>query len=256
MSDMKILTLDIETTPHDVYAFGMWQQNIHLPFLKDPTRMLSWAAKWVGEDYTYFASEYSHSREVMVKEIYDMVNAADAIITFNGKSFDMKHLNREFVEQGLHPPTPYHNIDLLQTVRQNFKLPSNKLVYVAKWLGLDEQKMENRGLELWIDVMAGYPDAWAEMEEYNVQDVVTTEAVYFALRGWIKNHPNHGLYIEDQENPVCRNCESTHVHSKGGEYDTTGVFAYQRYKCQDCGANLRGRKNVKGSAKTSKQVLK
>lgn len=255
MSDMKILTLDIETTPNDVYAWGLWQQNIMLPFLKEPTRMLSWAAKWVGDDHVYFASEASQGRKIMVKEIYKMVNEADAIITFNGKSFDMKHLNREFMEQGLLPPTPYHNIDLLQTVRQNFKLPSNKLDYVAQWLGL-ETKLQHTGLQLWIDVMQGDDKAWEMMEDYNVQDVIVTENVYFKLRGWIKNHPNHGLYIEDQESPVCRNCGGTHIHSKGNEYDTTGVFAYARYKCQDCGANLRGRKNIKGSAKKSPQVLK
>jgi hypothetical protein len=43
---------------------------------------------------------------------------------------------------------------------------------------------------------------------------------------------------------------------KGDEFDTTGVFAYKRYKCVDCGANLRGRRSIKGRIKKSMQVLK
>ncbi|MCH7779655.1 MAG: ABC transporter ATP-binding protein [Acidobacteria bacterium] len=88
MSDMKILVLDIETTPNDVYTWGLWQQNIMLPFLKDPTRMLCWAAKWLDDEDVYFASEVSIGREAMVSEIYDMVDEADR--PFSGYSSGMK----------------------------------------------------------------------------------------------------------------------------------------------------------------------
>ena len=257
MSNMKILVLDIETSPIDGYVWGLWQQNLQIDRINDPTRTLSWAAKWVGSDEVLFASEAQMSHEDMILEVYDLVNEADAIVGWNSRAFDMKHLNREFLELGLAPPTNYHDIDLLLTVKKHFKFPSNKLDYVAGVL-LGEHKLETGGFGLWRAVLEGDKDAWKLMEDYNIDDVILTEKMYHYLKGWITNHPNHGLYIEDQDAPVCRNCGSSHVISKGPEYDTTGVFAYQRYKCMepDCGANLRGRKAIKGKQKESKQVLK
>lgn len=255
MSKMKILTLDIETSPHAGYFWGLWQQNIGLNMLGEPTRMLSWAAKWYGDKEVLYANEFSHGTEDMVKAVYELVNEADVIVGYNSINFDMKHLNREFIEQGLLPPTPYQNIDLFFVVKKNFKFPSNKLDYVAGVL-LNRHKLSHAGFQLWLDCMAGKASAWKKMMDYNIEDVLITEELYDHLKGWITNHPNHALYVEDQDNLVCRNCGSTHIHSKGGEFTSTGVFAYQRYKCVDCGANLRGRKAIKGTRKISPQVLK
>ena len=178
-----------------------------------------------------------------LQAIWDMIDEADAVIHYNGKKFDMKHLNREFVEAGMAPPHQPKDIDLLTTVRSRFAFPSNKLDYVAGKL-LGEYKVQHAGMELWTQCIANNRDAWKVMKEYNIQDVELTEKLYEKLRGWIKNHPNHGLFVADQTDPVCRNCGSRHVVSKGPEYDYTNVFSYQRYKCVDCGANLRGRKRI------------
>lgn len=254
MSKMKILTLDIETSPHQGAFWGIWQQNIGLNMLKEPTRVLSWAAKWYGSDEVLFANEYSHGRKDMILEVYDLINEADAVVGYNSKNFDMKHLNREFIQLGLVPPSPYKDVDLLAVVRKHFKFPSNKLDYVAGVL-LGRFKIKHAGIQLWFDCLDGKRKAWDEMMNYNIEDVLITEALYTHLRGWITNHPNHGLYVEDQDNLVCRNCGGTHVVSKGPEYTSTNVFSYQRYKCKDCGANLRGRTALKGKRKDSKQVL-
>jgi DNA polymerase elongation subunit (family B) len=252
---MKILTIDIETSPHDAYAWGLWQQNIGLAMLKSPTRVISWSAKWYDEDEVMWASEYHHGREEMIREAYELVNEADVIVGYNSKAFDMKHLSREFIELDLVPPTPYHDVDLLTVVRKNFKFASNKLDYVAGVL-LGEHKLSTGGFGLWAACLKGSKKAWNTLVDYNIADVELTERLYDKLKGWITNHPNHALYVEDQDALICRNCGGSHVVSKGQEYSTTGVFAYQRYKCRDCGANLRGRKNMKGTFKKSPQVLK
>lgn len=251
---MRILTLDIETSPILGYVWGLWQQNLMIDRIVEPTRMLSWAAKWAGDDEIIWASEYDHGTEVMVQEVYDLVCKADVVVGFNSKKFDMKHLNREFIQRGLVRPDSYKDIDLLNVVKANFSFPSNKLDYVAGVL-LGRHKLEHAGFSLWKDCLAGDKDAWETMVEYNIEDVGITEELYFFLRGWITNHPNHGLYIDDQENPVCRNCGSENLKSKGGEFTDTNVFRYQRYKCNDCGANMRGRDSLKGGRKKSKQVL-
>jgi hypothetical protein len=249
---MKILVLDIETSPNLVYAWGLWNQNIAIGQIVEPTYMLSWAAKWVGEEKIHYRK---HTQVDFLEAIWKMIDKADAVVHYNGTSFDMKHLNREFAEAGMTPPHFPKNIDLLSTVKQRFKFPSNKLDYVADRL-LGQKKVGTGGMGLWIACLNQEAWAWKLMKEYNIGDVALTEQLYLKIRGWIKGHPNHGLYIEDQEHPVCRNCASEHVVSKGPEFDTTNVFAYQRYKCRDCGANLRGRDCIKGKRAESKQVLK
>ena len=252
MSDMKILTLDIETSQIEASVWGIWQQNIPILAIQKPTRMLSWAAKWYGSDEILWAGEKTHGHSDMVHAIYELVDEADVVVGYNSKKFDMKHLNREFILEDLPPPTSYKDIDLLTVVRSNFSFPSNKLDYVAGVL-LGRHKMSHAGLQLWIDCELGKKEAWDTMIDYNIEDVDITDELYTKLRGWIKGHPNHGLYVEDQLSPTCRNCGSKHVVT----YDSwapTNVMGYQRYKCKDCGANLRGRKAVIGG-KLSPGVL-
>ena len=247
---MKVLTLDIETAPLEAYVWHMYGDYVSLDQLNAPTRMLSWAAKWEDEDVVTYASERTHTRRDMVLDIYDLVDEADAIVHYNGTAFDMKHLNREFVEQELDPPSNYKNIDLLRAIKRRFKFPSNKLDYVAGIL-LGEHKIDTGGFNLWRRVLDGEAAAWMEMERYNCQDVELTERLYHRIQGWIPGHPNRALWIEDQENPHCPNCGSSSVVKRGVERPAR-VNAYQRYKCNDCGANSRGREVV---AKAGKGVL-
>lgn len=247
MSDMKILTLDIETAPNLVYTWGLWNQNVPIKFIVKPTYMLSWAAKWVGKKHV----EYRDVRDKdFLTAVWNLIDEADAIITYNGVSFDMKHLNREFVEAGIAPPFPAQQIDLLSTVRRRFKYPSNKLDYVAGVL-LDEHKVETT-IDLWFGCMNGVKKSWNLMKRYNKQDVVLTEKVYQRIKPWILGHPNHGLYVKNQEDPVCRSCGSDDVIAKG--WQPTSVSGYQRYRCNNCGVPLRGRYAIKGGKKAT-QVL-
>ncbi len=238
-SGMKVLVLDIETSPIDAYTWGLWQQNVGLPQIKSPTRMLCWAAKWENSDEVMVCSERMETHKEMVAQIYDLVNEADAIVHYNGTAFDMKHLNREFIEHGLSPPSKYKNIDLLRVVKQMFKFPSNKLDYVANVL-LGSKKMDTGGFGLWVEVLNGNTTAWKKMEAYNIEDVLLTERLYHRVQGWVPAHPNRALWIEDQDDPICPNCGGTHLQKRGVERPAR-VNSYQRYKCMECGANSRGR---------------
>ena len=199
---MKILLLDIGTSLHKVYTFTLFRAFIPPKQIIEPTRVLCWAAKWLDEKKVYFCDE----REVdYIDKIHAMVDEADAIIHYNGKAFDMKHLNREFLLRKLDPPSSYANIDLLTTMRQNFKMASNKLEWVSIQLGY-EGKVQHRGIQLWIDCQEKNDEkAWREMKRYNIRDVTEMEPIYYDLLPWIKGHPNWGHYIYSDNN-ICLNC--------------------------------------------------
>ena len=234
---MKILELDIETSLHKVYTFSLIKAYIPPKQIIEPTKVLCWAAKWLHQKKIHFRDIRDAD---FIEKIYAMINEADAIIHYNGKAFDMKHLNREFLLRKMAPPSPYTNIDLLTTMRQNFKMASNKLEWVSIQLGY-EGKIQHRGIQLWIDCQEhNDPKAWQEMRRYNIRDVREMEPIYYDLLPWIKNHPNWGHYVKGDL--VCRNCGSTKVKRDGIERST--VVPYQRYRCTDCHKPVHGRKKL------------
>ncbi len=235
----RILILDIETSPHSVDAWGLYNVNVGIPQIQEPSRMISVAAKWLGEKKTKFWSVHHDPPLDMVLNVYDMMNEADAIITYNGNSFDLPVLNREFVLLGLPPPSPFKSIDLYRVVRSTFKFASNKLAYVTVALGL-EGKVPHTGHQLWTDCAAGDPQAWKLMKKYNIQDVVITEELYLRVLPWIISHPNLGLYNGATEG--CPNCGSLDLERRGYAYTTLGKF--QRRQCKSCGKWSRDSKRL------------
>lgn len=237
---IRLLELDVETSPNEAHVWGLRKQNIGLNQLLKPSEVICFAAKWYGkEEITFLAQTEEITKKLMVKKAWELLDEADAVIHYNGIRFDIPTLNKEFVLMGLGPPSPFKQIDLLREVRRNFRLPSYKLDYVADYFGLG-RKVQHEGHELWVKCLENDSKAWIKMREYNEQDVLLLEKLYDKIKPWIKVHPNMGLYI-DSDKPVCRICGSSNLVKKGKEY--TQLSSYQRYKCKDCGANLRGRIN-------------
>jgi hypothetical protein len=174
----------------------------------------------------------------MVKGIYDLWNEADVVIHFNGTTFDMPHLRREFLVAGLSPPKPVQEIDLLRVAKTRFRFTSNKLDYITQYLGLPG-KVKHSGHSLWVQCMAGDEKAWGMMRRYNKADVVITEQLYDKLRQWTKAQPHAGLF-SGLGYDCCARCGGTDIERRGRAY--TPLAAYQQYRCRDCGSWSRGGK--------------
>lgn len=236
----KCLYIDLETRPIEAYVWGLWQQNVGLSQIIKPTSVISFAAKWRGEKRVAFHSVFHDGHEVMVQKAWDLLDQAQIVCHWNGDKFDVKHLNREFLEAGLTPPSPFKSLDLLKTSRSQFLFPSNKLQFVSTHLGL-AGKEQTGGFDLWIKCMAGDEKAWARMRKYNKQDVVLLEQLHDRLLPYIKNHPHMGL-LSGQEDESCQNCGGTSFQRRGFAYTPLGV--YQQFRCNDCATWSRGKKAV------------
>jgi len=237
---MKLLHLDIETAPHKVYAWGLWKQNIAINQIEEPGYTLCWAAKWHGKKEVLFDSLQRSSNIGMLRRVYELLDEADAVCHYNGTRFDLPTLNQEFAIHNLPPPSPYHQIDLLRTARKSFRLPSNKLDYVARHLGLGS-KLAHKGMTLWLGCMQGNEKDWRIMEKYNKQDVRLLEKVYKKVLPWIENHPNVALY-NDNEQRQCPTCGSHKLQSRGYYY--TRTQRYRKLHCTSCGKWSRERVNA------------
>lgn len=226
----RILALDLETSPNLAHVWGLWQQNVGINQLLESTEVICFGARWLGEDEVIFGSVHHNGKKEMLEMVHALVDEADAVMGWNSKGFDSKHLNREFLENGILPPSPYMDLDLMLQVKAAFRFPSNKLDYVAQKLGVGH-KVRHSGHEMWIKCMAGDEDAWAEMKAYQIQDVDLLIDLYYKLLPWIKGHPNMGLYSD--EIAVCTNCGSHNITRQG--FTRTGASTFQRFQCQDCG---------------------
>jgi ribosomal protein L32 len=234
---MKILLMDLETGPNTAYVWGIWNENIPLTRLKETSKLLCWTAKWLGEDEIYFDSIHKSKPKAMLRRIHKLLDAADVVVTYNGNRFDIPVLNREFLLNGLPPPSPTKSIDLYKITKSKFRFVSNKLTHVCKQLGLGE-KIET-DFQLWVRCMDKDADAWAEMEEYNINDVILLERLYERLLPWSKGQ-NHSVHTGTL---VCPACGGSHIQHRGRAVLQTGI--YPRLQCQDCGHWFRSNKSIK-----------
>jgi uncharacterized protein YprB with RNaseH-like and TPR domain len=180
---MKILLLDIETTPMQVYAWGLWDQNIGIDQIIKSSEMLCFGARWLGQKKVIFKSSYHDGKQAMLEELHRLMEEADVLVGWNSAAFDHKHINREFLEAGMTPPSTTKDLDLMSVVKSNFLFPSNKLDYVAQKLGVGA-KVKHSGFRLWIRCMDGDKKAWEEMKRYQVQDVNLLVDLYEILNPW------------------------------------------------------------------------
>jgi uncharacterized protein YprB with RNaseH-like and TPR domain len=245
VSKPRILVYDIETSPNLAHIYDIFTKHGISPnMVIQPTEILSFAAKWLDEPKVMFYSQYHTGYESMVQMLWVLLDEADAVIHFNGKRFDTLHANREFVQQGWPPPSPYKQIDLYSVVKRNFRFPSSSLNYVSQALGLGA-KVEHGGYELWRKVVLDNdPDAWKLMRKYNIQDVVLTQKLYYRLQPWINGHISHAAFTGQH---VCPNCGSANLTKQGYAY--TSVSTFQRYRCE-CGKWSRSNKRENGTSIT------
>lgn len=224
----KILVLDIETKPAQAYVWRAYgEQNIGVEQIIDPGSIICVGAKWLGDNQTHLFSDWEHGHEAMLKEIWIMMNEADAVLTYNGDKFDLPKLQGEFLLYGFGPTPPLTSIDVVKAVRK-FGFFVNRLAFIGPFLGVGA-KVKHEGFDLWVKVMQGDVRAQRKMAKYCKQDVRLLEKLYLKVRPFIKNHPHMG-----EKKQACGACGSNHVHSRG--YRRTKNFKIQRLQCQDCGS--------------------
>jgi hypothetical protein len=250
MRKPKILLFDIENAPNTAYIWGLWQETTSAEMVDTAWYILCWSAKWFKEKQIFssalidFPSEFKKNPEndkPLLLKLWKLLDEADIVVAHNGVQFDTRKVNARFIMNGMTPPSPYKVVDTLLAARRHFFFTSNKLTDLGKYLGCGE-KVDTGGFKLWKKCMIGDKAAWAHMVKYCKNDIILLEKIYIKLLPYIENHPNLGVYLNEEEQ-VCPNCGSKHIEKRGFSY--TNVSKYQRYVCKDCGKWSRGRKNIK-----------
>lgn len=236
----RVLLWDIETSFNLVLTFDLNSEN-YIPYknILQERHIICVSYKWLGEKTIHTISIMDdkkrfkkdiHDDFYVVSEFRKMLEQADAQIGHYLSRFDVPMLNARLAFHGLNPVPKIATIDTKFVASKNFKFNSNRLDYLARFLGY-KGKMENPS-NLWIKCWEGDKTAIEHMAKYNRQDIDINEYVYNRLSPFMKNNPlNMNMF---KAGARCPNCGSEHIQSRG--YNLTRTARYKRFQCLDCGA--------------------
>lgn len=194
---MKILILDIETSPHVIYTYDLWKKN----FYTSPEKiiqeggMLSWAAKWVGQKRVHYMCTQRLPEEIIVLGIVKLMEEADIIVAHNGKAFDIKIINDRAGLYGIDLPVNYRMVDTFKISKKYARTPYHNLKFLCKRYNKKHFKLDTEmGIELQLGCMHNKPGYWKLMRKYNIADVLALEELYVntlshwdvATNNWIR----------------------------------------------------------------------
>lgn len=231
----KILVWDVErsTFEHKARYYDLKQRSLYLKpeGIQKDWVLLGAAWGWLDEDAISVCSvspDAPLNDYGVVLHLHAALSAADVLVGHNGDNFDFKSFNTRAIHYGLPPVSPKKKIDTLKLARKYFRFTSNKLSYIADFLGVDA-KDESPD---WDKVLDGCPDEIRYMRKYNKQDVYVTKEVYRKLVSYDETI-NLNTFRQGVHHVVCKACGSDKMHKNG--YDRRTATVKRKYRCGDCG---------------------
>lgn len=249
MSSPRVLLYDLETTHNIAAIFRLFDDYTSHENILRERYIVSISWKWLGDKAVHAVSTLDnrklykrdpHNDRHVIETFDKVLETADVIVGHNADGYDLKFLEGRRLFHGMSPLPPQTTIDTLKIAKSRFLLNSNKLDYLAKYLGLGRKILTHN--KWWLDIaMAGKeaPAAIRKMVEYNKKDVELLEKVFLKLRPYCANHINRELI----GGTGCPRCGSNRVQSRGVHRAVTRI--YNRFQCQDCGGWFRDQKNTK-----------
>lgn len=238
----RILLFDIETAPIKAHIWSIWQQGVGLNQIEADWHILSFCAKWLGEDEVIYMDQRNAKNieddTELLESLWTLLNEADVVIGQNCRRFDVKKVNARFILNGFPKPSTFRQIDTMEIAKKQFGFTSNKLEYMTDKLCTTYKKSKHKkfhGHELWSECLKGNMEAWDEMEEYNRLDVLSLEELYNILSSWDNTLPNFDVFVDDV-------LDMSVWEKDGFHYSNLGK--YQRYRNRDTGQQRRSRVNL------------
>lgn len=255
MTALKILLLDIETSPLTAHIWRPTDQYVPMDRLQQDSFMINWGAKWVGEEKV--TSGLVTSKEALMRDdsrivppLADLIRKADYAVGHNINGFDLPKINARVAGLDLEPLGPVRTIDTLQLAKKNLQIAYNKLDYLGEYFGLGRKIKTD--MELWLRCLRGETQALREMRAYNVQDVHLLEAVMEKLKPHCRNFPR--LFDADhQDERLCLFCGGTFETMQRRGYYRTQASTMVKFQCVNvlpngkiCGKYSRARSTERG----------
>lgn len=178
----KRLFWDIETSYNIVKSWRVgYNINLTPSDIIHERAIICLSYKWQHEDKVHTIRWKNGCDKNIIKEFIKIVSQADECVGHNLERFDQKWIMTRCIKHGILALPKYKIYDTLVKAKSKFNFNSNKLDYIAEFLGLGN-KLKHRGMEMWDDIiLRNCPLAMEEMVDYCEKDVLLTEEVYNKL---------------------------------------------------------------------------
>lgn len=228
------LFFDIETSPNiGLFWEAGYKKNIDYSNIIKERAIICICYKWEDEsEVNYLTWDSKQNDKAMLKKFIQVANMADELVGHNGDNFDLKWIRTRCLFHKIDMFPNYVTIDTLKIARQKFRFNSNRLNYIAQYLGLGEKiKTE---FDLWKDILLHKDKvALQKMVKYCQKDVKLLEDVWKELRNHVMGKTHYGIIFGTSKGE-CAECGSDDFVSHGYRVTSSGT-KYKRVQCKTCG---------------------
>ena len=233
----KRLFYDIETSYNIVKSWRVgYNLSLQPEDIIQERAIITIAYKWEGEDDVTVLSWNKGCDKKIIEDFVKVMSEADEMVGHNLDRYDTKFIMGRALKHGIPALPKYQSTDTLKLAKKHFMLNSNKLDYIAQYLGIGH-KTKHRGMPMWDDIiLRNDPKALEEMIEYNVQDVFLTEQVYHKLMEYSLPKVNHASK-QTGDKHTCPQCGSDHAELHKTYISGTGTKT-RLMNCLNCSTNF------------------
>lgn len=231
-STFRRLFFDLETSPNTVFSWRIGRKIDLTPDnIIDERSIICACYKWEGEKKVHSIQWSKGDDKALVKELASVLNSADQVVGHNGDRYDIPWVKTRAIFHGVEVMPKYVSIDTLKLSRGGFSFNSNKLDYIARFLGLKGKI--STGYDLWKKiVLFNDKKSMNKMVKYCKNDVVLLEQVFKKLQPYTASRVHVGVFL-GKDKCSCPECASSNVQSRGYMVSASGGKK-RRLQCTDC----------------------
>jgi predicted PolB exonuclease-like 3'-5' exonuclease len=230
----KRLYFDLESSPNiGLFWSSGYKQNIDYQNIIKERSIICICYKWEDEKQVHSLSwDKNQSDKKLLQEFIKVANQADELVGHNGDKFDLPWVRTRCLYHRIELFPKYVTIDTLKLSRRQFRFNSNRLDYIASFLGIG--KKIKTDFNLWKDIVLNKCEkSMAKMIDYCKQDVKLLEQVHKELRLHDTPKTHYGIVLSNDKR-LCPECASNNVIISKTRITAGGTKQIQ-YKCNDCG---------------------
>lgn len=245
---IRRLFIDLETSPNVVLSWRVgYKINLSYDNILTERAVICACWSWDGESKVHYAHwDKDQNDKALLGPLLEAINEADEVVYHNGDRFDLPWFKTRCLFHRLPTLPVYKTVDTLKWARQKFYFNSNRLDYIAKFLGIGGKIKTEFGLWKAI-VLNRDPKALRAMVTYCQNDIVLLKRVWARLAE-VMPHKTHVGVLAGGEQWSCPydgsinvKVSKTRVTAKGGtqhqmqcldckRYYTIGTAAFKAYQ--------------------------
>ena len=229
----KRLFFDIETSPNlGLFFEAGFKKNISYESIIKERAIICICYKWEDASEVHYLNwDSQQCDKKMLEKFVQVANLADEMVGHNGDNFDLKWIRTRCLLHKIPMLPNYVTIDTLKVSRQKFRFNSNKLDYIAQFLGMG--KKIKTDYSLWKNILLHKDKiAMDKMIKYCQKDVILLEKIFKQLAGHIEAKTHYGV-IFGQDRVSCPECGSDDIYKSGVRTSASGLVK-QIFICKTC----------------------